>query len=233
MKKMKTNLQRLALFAGTMLALTACGNGGTTTDETTATTEDTTGMTTDDMMQDTSMMAGGKMGSMMGHMHQNMEEMRGMRAQMTGDPDYDFALMMTHHHQGAIRMADEEIANGTDAKMKEMARKTKETNQADIQKLQVFTSKHTPTKGDTATTMRMMHPMNRMMQQMHQQDMSNMNSDQNFATMMIHHHQMGNEMAKDFLKTGKTQEMKQLAQKTIDQQTKEIKELDAWQQQNK
>ena len=51
--------------------------------------------------------------------------------------------------------------------------------------------------------------------------------------MMIHHHLMGNEIAKEYLKTGKTQEMKQLAQKTIDQQNMEIKELEGWQQQNK
>ncbi|MBB6609724.1 DUF305 domain-containing protein [Pontibacter sp. Tf4] len=230
MKNLGKQIQILALCAVTVLFVTACGGQESKTEETTTTTtEETTIETASDTTMDTAMAGGG----MMAHMHQNMEEMQGMKANMTGDPDYDFALMMTHHHQGAIRMADEEIANGTDAKMKEMAQKTKTSNQADIQKLQAFTSKHTPAKGDTTTTMRMMHPMNRMMQQMHQQDMSNMNTDQNFATMMIHHHQMGNEMSKEFLKIGKTQEMKQMAQKTIDQQTKEIKELEAWQQQNK
>ncbi|MER2999348.1 DUF305 domain-containing protein [Pontibacter populi] len=232
MRGFKTNLQHLAIWAGIVFFLAACGNEGTTTDETT-TTEDTADMATDDMMQDTTMMGGGQMGGMMGHMHQNMQKMRGVRTQMTGDPDYDFALMMIHHQQAGIRMADEEIANGTDSELKEIAQRIKQSNQTDIQKLQAFTSKHTPTKGDTATTMRMMHPMNRMMQQMHQQDMSNMSTDQNFATMMIHHHLMGNEIAKEYLKTGKTQEMKQLAQKTIDQQNKEIKELEVWQQQNK
>ncbi|MBB6610547.1 DUF305 domain-containing protein [Pontibacter sp. Tf4] len=228
MKNVKTNLQHFAFFAATTLTLTACGN-----ESTTATTEGTTDMATEGQEQDTAMMTGGQIGGMMGHMHQNMQEMRSMRAQMTGDPDYDFALLMARHHQGGIRMADEEIANGTDSKLKEIAQRVKQSNQEEIQQLQTFTSKHTPTKADTATTMRMMHPMNRMMQQMHQQDMSGMNTDQNFAAMMVHHHQMGNEIAKEFLKTGKTQEMKQLAQKTIDQQTKEINELETWQQQNK
>lgn len=230
MKKSGKQIRILALSAVTVLFITACGGQESKTEETTTTT---TEETTSDMSAETSMDTAMAGGGMMAHMHQNMEEMQSMKANMSGDPDYDFALMMTHHHQGAIRMADEEIANGTDAKMKEMAQKTKTSNQADIQKLQAFAGKHTATKGDTATTMRMMQPMNRMMQQMHQQDMSNMNTDQNFATMMIHHHQMGNEMAKEFLKIGKTQEMKQLAQKTIDQQTKEIKELENWQQQNK
>ncbi|GAB3833764.1 hypothetical protein GCM10028895_53140 [Pontibacter rugosus] len=78
------------------------------------------------------------MAGMMAHMHRNMEEMQEMRGKITGDPDHDFAQMMSMHHQGAIRMAEEEIANGTDSEMKEMAQKTKETNQADIQKLQDF-----------------------------------------------------------------------------------------------
>ncbi|WP_242929556.1 DUF305 domain-containing protein [Pontibacter vulgaris] len=230
MKNLGKQIQILALCAVTVLFVTACGGQESKTKETTTTiTEETTSDMSAETSMDTAMAGGG----MMAHMHQNMQEMQGMKANMTGDPDYDFALMMTHHHQGAIRMGDEEIANGTDAKMKEMAQKTKTSNQAEIQKLQDFTSKHKPTTGDTATTMRMMHPMNRMMQQMHQQDMSGMNTDQNFAAMMIHHHQMGNEMAKEFLKTGKTQEMKQMAQKTIDQQTKEIKELETWQEQNK
>lgn len=78
-----------------------------------------------------------------------------------------------------------------------------------------------------------------MMAHMHQnmEEMQGMRSqmmgdpDYYFAQMMIHHHEMGNEMAREFLKHGKTQEMKQLAQKTIDEQTKEIKELQAWQSQ--
>ncbi|GAA4310289.1 hypothetical protein GCM10023183_28060 [Nibribacter koreensis] len=207
--------------------MVACGGQDTSTnDTTTATTEETTN-TDAETAVDTDMAKG----DMMGIMHQNMEEMQNIRTQMTGDPDYDFAQMMTHHHKGAVRMADEELANGTDMKMKEMAQKTKETNQADIQKLQDFMSKHKPATGDTATTMKMVRPMMSMMGQMHQQDMSGMNTDQNFAQMMVHHHQMGNEMSKEFLKMAKTEEMKQMAQKTIDQQTKEIKELKAWQQQ--
>ncbi len=180
------------------------------------------------MMMDTAMAGGG----MMGHMHQNMQEMQNMRSKMTGDPDYDFAQMMAMHHQGAINMAEKELASGTDSTLKSIAQKTITANKAGIQKLQDFTKKHKPTTGDTATTMRMLHPMNKMMGQMHEQNMSDKNVDQNFAQMMIQHHQIGNEMAREFLKQGKTTEMKQMAQKTIDQQTKDIEELQNWQKQH-
>ncbi|MFD2247729.1 DUF305 domain-containing protein [Pontibacter ruber] len=226
------NLKKGLAFFSCLMALSfmACNQGAKEEETTTATEETTTTDTTAATGMDTTSAGGG----MMAHMHKNMEEMRGMRTQMTGDPDYDFAQMMIHHHQGAIRMAEDEIANGTDSKMKQMAQKTKETNQADIKKLQDFTSKHKPTKGDTATTNRMMQPMGKMMDDMHKNmgNMSSMTTDQNFAQMMIHHHEMGNEMARTFLKQAKTPEMKQMAQKTIDEQTKEIKELKAWQQQN-
>ncbi len=215
----------IGLFAVTFAA---CDQGSKTTEQTATTAEDAATDTTSEAAMGATEAGSG----MMAHMHKNMEEMRGMRSKMTGDPDYDFAQMMTMHHQGAIRMAEDEIANGADSTMKQMAQKTMQSNKQDIQKLQDFTKTHKPTKGDTATTSKMMQPMGKMMAQMHQKDMSGMNVDQNFAQMMIHHHQMGNEMAKSFLNQAKTPQMKQMAQKTIDQQTKEIKELESWQKQN-
>ncbi len=221
------------LFVGVVFLLAACSQENNRAETATATDAKSDSMMGEDNTQHN--MNTGEMSGMMGHMHQNMEEMHAMKAKMTGDPDYDFANMMTMHHQGAIRMAEDEIANGTDAKMKEMAQKTVKTNKEDIQKLQDFTKTHKPTKGDTASTMRMMQPMRKMMDDMHQNmgDMSGANTDHSFAQMMIHHHEMGNEMARAFLKQGKTQEMKQMAQKTIDEQEKEIKEFRNWLDQNK
>ena len=230
------NVTKQVLLFGAALLLAACGNDRTVTDEAETTMETDTARET--TMVDTAATA--QMGGMMGHMHQHMRDMKEMRPRMTGDPDYDFALMMTRHHQGAIRMAEEEIANGTNAKMKEMAQRTIRTNKEDIQKLQNFTQTHKPTTGDTATTMRMMQPMRKMMSGMGQgrtgmgmdMEMDTSNVDQNFASMMIRHHQMGNEMSREYMKLGKAQQMKQVAQNTINQNEKEIKELQAWQKQN-
>lgn len=225
MKNLGKQIQILALCAVTTLFVTACGEQKSKTeDTTTTTTEETTIDTASETTMDTAMAGGG----MMAHMHQNMQEMQGMQSKMTGDPDHDFAQMMIMHHQGAVRMADDEIANGTDSNLKQMAKKTKDSNQAEIQKLQDFTSKHKPTTGDTATTMKMMHSMQSMMGEMHQQDMSNMNTDQSFAQMMIQHHQMGIDMTKAYLGMSKNQQLKQKAQQTMEEQTKEIKELETW-----
>ena len=40
---------------------------------------------------------------------------------MSGDPDVDFAHMMIPHHQGAIDMAQVELARGKDPQLREMA----------------------------------------------------------------------------------------------------------------
>ncbi|PVY43699.1 DUF305 domain-containing protein [Pontibacter virosus] len=233
MEKINKQLPIKMLFIGVVLLLAACSQESKRAETATATDAKSDTRLGEDHTQHT--MQGGEMAGMMAHMHRNMEEMQGMRSKVTGDPDYDFAQMMSMHHEGAIRMAEEEIANGTDSEMKEMAQKTKEMNQADIQKLQDFLGRHAPTAGDTTTTMRMMKPMKSMMDDMHQNmgRMNGKNTDQHFAQMMIYHHEMGNEMASEFLKMGKTQEMKQMAQKTINEQEKEIQELKSWLDQNK
>lgn len=58
--------------------------------------------------------------------------------------------------------------------------------------------------------------------------MSMTDSDKDFATMMKMHHQKALEMARKELANGKSPEMKAMAQKIIDGQTKEIAELDKW-----
>lgn len=52
--------------------------------------------------------------------------------------------------------------------------------------------------------------------------------DRDFAMMMKMHHQQAIDMAKVELAQGKSEEMKKLARKIIDDQTKEIAQLDKW-----
>jgi uncharacterized protein (DUF305 family) len=47
--------------------------------------------------------------------------MKGMNVKPTGNPDKDFVLMMTPHHQGAIDMAKVELQYGTDPEMRKLA----------------------------------------------------------------------------------------------------------------
>ena len=57
--------------------------------------------------------------------------------------------------------------------------------------------------------------------------------DYKFATMMREHHAKALEMAKKELRDGKAPQMKAMAQKIVDGQTREIAELDAWLSKNK
>ena len=63
---------------------------------------------------------------------------------MTGDVDHDFATMMVMHHQSGIDMAEVEIAKGSDATMKAMAKKIIEGQQREIKELKAWLSKHKP-----------------------------------------------------------------------------------------
>lgn len=62
----------------------------------------------------------------------------GMAMQSTGDPDSDFLRGMIPHHEGAVKMARAEIANGTDPKVRAMAEEVIRTQQAEILKMQTW-----------------------------------------------------------------------------------------------
>lgn len=59
------------------------------------------------------------------------------------------------------------------------------------------------------------------------------NVDKDFAMMMKMHHQQGVEMAEIELRHGKSQEMRDMAQKIVTAQRKEIEQLDKWLAANK
>ena len=75
-------------------------------------------------------MPGMARGDMHPSMMQNMKKMEAMP--MTGDIDRDFAEMMKVHHQGAIDMAELELKNGKDVKMRAMAKRIISAQQKEI-----------------------------------------------------------------------------------------------------
>jgi len=74
-------------------------------------------------------------GSMTG-MTKNMESMK-----MSGDTDRDFATMMKVHHQGAIDMAQMELTNGKDPKMRAMAKGIIKAQEKEIKKFDEWIAK--------------------------------------------------------------------------------------------
>lgn len=67
-------------------------------------------------------------------MHKNMmkgmKEMQGMKP--SGNMDHDFAMMMRHHHQQGVEMAQHELKHGKDPKMREMAQKILDSQKKEI-----------------------------------------------------------------------------------------------------
>ena len=84
---------------------------------------------------------------------------------------------------------------------------------------------------NTPGTKAMMDSMRKMQQGMVAKPMTG-DADQDFATMMREHHRGAIDMARVELEYGTDPEMKSLAQKVIEDQSREIKQLDEWLEQH-
>lgn len=167
-------------------------------------------------------------GDVMQSMDKMMTNMKDMK--MTGDFDIDFASSMIIHHQAAIDMSEEQVVNGNDEQIKTMAQNIISTQKAEIIALQNFIKKYKTPEAESknSTTHNELDiTMKAMMDKMMKMQMSD-NVDKDFVMMMILHHEGAVQMAKDEISHGKQFELKEMAQKMITDQTKEIKEFNAW-----
>lgn len=164
--------------------------------------------------------------SMMGLMHANMQAM--MKEPSQGSADRDFARLMQIHHQGAIDMAQRLLQHGSDAGLKAMAQKMISDQKREQAELEKFMGNTRPS-GDSSFYRKAMSDMQGM-----QMDMSTGGTeDQQFARMMIPHHQGAVQMAQTYLQSGAANaELRTMAQKMITEQQKEIAELQAWLKKN-
>ncbi|RYY48901.1 MAG: DUF305 domain-containing protein [Chitinophagaceae bacterium] len=154
-------------------------------------------------------------------MNNSMQQMHSMKP--SGDPDYDFAMMMKHHHQGAIDMAKVEVAGGADAQLKQIAQKMIDDQQKDNTLFDQYIQGTQPSGSSDygQKAMGMMTPMSDI-------KMDGSSLDAMFASMMIPHHQDAVKMAKEYLQVGKNAEMRKIAQGVVESQPKEIQELQNW-----
>lgn len=161
--------------------------------------------------------------SMMTIMQENMSQMKAVPS--TGNPDNDFAALMKVHHMGALEMAQVEVEKGSDAAIKQMARKMIDDQQKEIAELNTFLSGHAAHGGGDAFYKDVMSQMGNM-----KMDMDHGGAiDKQFVEMMIPHHQGAIDMAKSYLKHGAHEaKLKTMANNIIASQQKEIEQLKAW-----
>lgn len=210
---------------------TSCDNGSSTSNDKDSTeTASSSSMSSDTMDKKMTMDDMNKSGDdLMSAMNSSMAKMSSMK--MSGDFDVDFANMLIEHHQGAIDMSKIEVAKGSDEKIKAMAQNIITKQSEEQSKLKEIVSSSKPSnmkmgKGE------MEKSMSAMMDKMKSMQMSG-NVDKDFANMMVSHHEDGISMSEMELKNGMNSKLKQMAQKGITDQQKEISEFKAWLSSNK
>ena len=162
--------------------------------------------------------------------HKNMEGMHSMNGmKMTGDFDYDFANTMVMHHQSAVDMAKEVISKGSNAEVKTMAQNIVTAQEAEIAQFKNITANYKMPEmkeeskeahNELGETMEKMETKMKGMSKTG-------NADKDFLMMMIPHHESAVTMGEDQLSHGKNLELKKMAQKIMEDQSKEIKQFEA------
>lgn len=166
-----------------------------------------------------------------------MDTMHAMMARMdampkTNDPEIDFSKMMIMHHQGAINMANVELQSGSNDSLKRTAQKIITEQQAEIQQFNTILASISVDNSDPAFTM---EEMDNMMKGGKTADVQLITGDidNDFATLMIGHHQTAIDNASAYLHHGNNAQLKTMANNIIMSQTKEIQELADWLKANK
>ena len=163
--------------------------------------------------------------AMMTIMHQMMDSMNMMTP--TNDPEIDFAMMMKMHHMGAINMAHFELAEGSNDSMHRTAQKIIDEQTKEIADFDAFLASNSVDNSDPAFAMEQMDNMDKMDKTADVQLITG-DIDNDFATLMIGHHQAALDNASAYLHHGNNATLKMMAQNIIDSQTMEIEELSNW-----
>ena len=167
---------------------------------------------------------------MMDTMHAMMNRMEAMA--MTNDPEIDFTKMMMMHHQGAISMANVELKSGSNDSLKRTATKIINEQQKEIAQFQTILASIKVDNMDMDYMMEQMDAMKKMDKAIDVQLITG-NIDNDFATLMIWHHQSAIDNASGYLHHGNNAQLKTIANNIIKAQTMEIGELSDWLKANK
>ncbi|HZW38132.1 MAG TPA: DUF305 domain-containing protein [Ignavibacteriaceae bacterium] len=170
-----------------------------------------------------------------------MEKMHSqmMNTEKTGDPNKDFAQLMSEHHKAAIEMSQQVVQNGKNQEVKDIANKIIEENNTDLEKLSKYdnTIYNKDNKG-TMNNKEMVHSdklkeksnmMGREMKEMMEQSRNvktTGNLDKDYASFMILHHKESIKMSQDYLNSNKNGEFASIAQNIIKNSKNDISKLE-------
>ena len=162
---------------------------------------------------------------MMDSMHAMMDRMEAMT--MTMDPDNDFAEMMMMHHEGAINMAGVELTAGGNDSLKRFARKVIRDQEMEMMAFGSILMTLTVDTMDMAYMDEQMANMEKTAKAADVQIITG-DIDNDFATLMMVHHQSAIDDASGYLHHGSNAQLKVIANNIITAQTMEIRELADW-----
>lgn len=167
---------------------------------------------------------------MMDSMHAMMSRMEDVPH--TNDPEIDFPRMMILHHQGAINMGTVLISEGSNDSLKAFAQKMIDAQQMEIADLSAMLAGTSVNNSVPAFTKEQMDHMMKMDQIADVQFITG-DLDNDFATLMILHHNSAIENSEAYLMYGNNEDLLAMATKMIEDQKMEIKELSDWIKSNK
>lgn len=150
----------------------------------------------------------------------------------TADAAYDLQFLdsMSKHHQMAIDMAKAGHDKFMHTELKDMAKKMVEDQEREIAQMKQWRDQWYPGAAP-AENLQMPGMSSMSMDMTHMQTVSGKQLERMFIDMMIPHHQGAIEMARDAMAKAEHQEIKDLAQKMITGQQKEIDQLQQWKSQ--
>lgn len=201
----------VALLGAALIGLPACGSKDAQKQESAASVASTNGSAT--AADSASMMAKHSDSAMGGMAMGNMA--------MTGDADHDFLRMMTDHHKGLIQMAHETIESKDKLAVKPIAERLDTEQDAEMDQMMTMLEKTFKDPYSPKITL----DNQAMADQL--KGKTGKAYDQTFLTNVIAHHEQALKMIDAYLPTAKNADVKAMAQKMKDMQSKEITEFKA------
>ena len=163
-------------------------------------------------------------------MQQTITQLKKLSA--TGDPDFDYAFQAKIHAQGAQNLLKQEIQNGKDSSLKQMAKSMLPGLDSDIALLDGTMRQLKPNRPSQAFTQqqnRNIEAMNLKLQQTGSSDKLTNNLDKNFVTLLLDQRQDAIDMANTYLQYGNNATLKSYAQQLVAKSTQEMTTLKAQQ----